>query len=144
MIQACGAQFEISPHMKNNRILVVDNEIIMLTMLKSTLSKAGYEVIVASSGTEAVKLAKENLPFVIILDIMMPGMDGGDVADILKNDRKTKDIPIVFLSSLISPREERFSTKKGSISLMGKPYNPDRLLNEVRKHFYGRNPLPSV
>jgi len=130
--------------MKNNRILVVDNEIVTLTMLKSTMSKAGYEVIAAASGTEAVNLAKEHLPFVIILDIMMPGMDGGDVADILKSDRKTREIPIIFLSSLISPREERFSTQKGGISLMGKPYNADRLLNEVRKHFYGGNPPPSV
>jgi CheY-like chemotaxis protein len=126
--------------MKNNKILVVDNEIITLTMLKSIMSKAGYEVMAAASGTEAVNLAKENLPFVIILDIMMPGLDGGDVADILKSDRKTREIPIIFLSSLISPREERFSAKKGGISLMGKPYNPDRLLNEVRKHFCGANP----
>ncbi len=104
-------------------------------MLKSTLARAGYEVITASSGTEAVDLAKVHLPFVIILDIMMPGMDGGDVADALKADQKTKDIPIIFLSSLISLGEERFSTQKGGISLMAKPYNQDKLLNEVRKHY---------
>ncbi len=109
-------------------------------MLKSTLARAGYEVIVASSGTEAVQMAKDNLPFIITLDIMMPGMDGGDVAETLKADQKTKDIPIIFLSSPISPGEERFSAKKGGISLMGKPYNQDKLLNEVRKHYRDGDP----
>ncbi len=121
--------------MKNKKILVVDNEIITLSMLKSALSKAGYEVITASSGMEAVQTAKGALPFVIILDIIMPGMDGSEVAEILKADTKAREIPIIFLSSLISQNEERFSSKKGSISLMAKPFSHDKLLNEVRKHY---------
>ncbi len=126
--------------MKNKNVLVIDNDIITLTMLKSTLSKAGYEVMAVSKGQEAIKLAQEYPPFVIVLDIMMPGMHGEDVAAVLKNDQRTKDIPIIFLSSLISPREERFSTKKGSISLMAKPYDKDKLLNSVRKLFQQENP----
>jgi len=119
----------------NKKVLVADDDVIALNMLKSALSEAGYEVIATSSGTEAVMLAKEHPPFVVILDINMPGMDGTEVADALKKDQKTKDIPVIFLSSMISPNEERFIADKGSVSLMAKPYSRDRLLNEVRKHF---------
>ena len=62
-------------------------------------------------------------------------MDGSEVAETLKADGKTAEIPIIFLSSLISQKEERFSSKKGSISLMAKPFVHDKLLNEVRRHY---------
>jgi len=66
---------------------------------------------------------------------MMPGMDGGDVAAILKNDPTTKDIPIIFLSSLITGKENRTNTKKEAIVYLSKPYNREELLNEVKKYF---------
>ncbi len=121
--------------MKTTKILVVDYDLITLTMLKTALSSVGYEVITASNGMDAVLMAKNHLPFLIILDIMMPEMAGGEVADILKAYRKTKEIPIIFLSSMIPLQKERLSSVKGSVSLMAKPLNLDKLLNEVRKHY---------
>jgi len=76
----------------------VDDNIIIQNILKATLASAGYSVSIGSNGEEAIKLAKENSPHIIILDIMIPGIDGGAFAHILRNNEKTKNIPIIFLS----------------------------------------------
>jgi CheY-like chemotaxis protein len=115
-------------------ILIVDDDIITQNMLRTTLSKAGYNPLVASNGMEAIKLATERLPSVIILDIMMPDIDGGDVADILRKNQKTREIPIIFLSSLISKPEEKMGGRKDIVSFLSKPYNRELLLNEIRNY----------
>ncbi len=121
--------------MGNNRILIVEDNIITQNMLRTTLSNAGYHVFTASNGKEAVDLARKKIPGLIILDIMMPEMDGGEVAEILRGNPETKDIPIIFLSSLVTEREEKVRTKKDVTSFISKPYNREKLLNEVKKHF---------
>lgn len=121
--------------MQEKEILVIDDDIIAQNMLKTTLSKAGYSVIIASNGEEGINKAKEEPPSLIVLDIMMPGLDGGEVARLLKDDPKTKHVPIIFLSALISKKEENISSKKDMISLLSKPYSRDKLLNEVAKYF---------
>ncbi len=113
-------------------ILVVDDDIMTQNMLKTTLAKAGYNPVVASNGMEAIKLATERRPSIIILDIMMPGIDGGEVADILRKDPKTREIPIIFLSSLISKQEEKIGSREDIVSFLSKPYNREMLLNEIR------------
>jgi len=122
--------------MEKKKILVVDDDIITLNMLKTTVANAGYDVLTAFSGMEAIKICKEDHPVVIILDIMLPDFDGGEVANILKNDPKTRDIPIIFLSSLISENEEKIDNKKGLISFLSKPYNRNKLLDEIRQYLY--------
>ena len=116
-------------------ILVIDDDIISQNMLRSTLAQAGYSVIIASNGYEGIKKASKEPPGLIILDIMMPDMDGGDVAAILKNDPTTKGIPIIFLSSLVTGKENKTNSRKESIIYLSKPFNRDELLNEVRKYF---------
>ena len=123
--------------MEKKEILIVDDDIVTLSMLKTTLAGAGYEVLTASNGLEAIRLSKEHLPFLIILDIMMPDIDGGEVAGNLKKDPKTKDIPIIFLSSLISENEQKADHRKDFVSLLAKPYNRTKLLDEIRKYYYG-------
>lgn len=118
----------------SQKILIIDDDIISQNMLRATLTKAGYSVIAASDGAEGIKKATEEPPDLIILDIMMPGMDGGDVAAALKNDSKMKDIPIIFLSSLIQDYEAVFGSNKKK-SLVSKPYSREGLLNEVKKYF---------
>jgi CheY-like chemotaxis protein len=126
--------------MQPNEILVVDDDLISRNMLKAALSKAGYSVVTASSGMEGIKLAVERLPNLIILDIMMPDIDGGEVAGILRKDPKTENIPIIFISVLISEEEEKSGGKKDIVSFLSKPYNREKLLNEVRKYLYKENP----
>ena len=125
--------------MKRNEILVVDDEIISQNMVRTALTNAGYSVVTASSGMEGIKLAMERLPNLIVLDIMMPDIDGGEVAEILRKDPKTMNIPIIFLSSLISKEEEKTGGRKDIISFLSKPYNREKLLNEVRKYLYKDN-----
>jgi CheY-like chemotaxis protein len=120
-------------------ILVIDDDIISQNMLRSTVTQAGYPAIVASDGEEGIRKAAEELPGLIILDIMMPGMDGGEVAAILKSDPKTKDIPIIFLSSLITEKDEKTNSRKETIIYLSKPYNRDELLNEIKKYFLRKN-----
>jgi two-component system sensor histidine kinase/response regulator len=122
--------------MDKKNVLIVDDDIITQNMLKTALGNAGYALIVASNGREALELAAEKLPGVIILDIMMPDMDGGEVADALKKNPRTKEIPIIFLSALISKEEEKTGAKKDIGSFFSKPYNREMLLNEVRRYLY--------
>lgn len=122
--------------MDRKDVLIVDDDIITQNMLKTALGNAGYGTIVASNGKEALDLAAGRLPGVIILDIMMPDMDGGEVADILRKNPRTKEIPIIFLSSLISKQEEKTGAKKDIVSFLSKPYNREILLNEVRRYLY--------
>lgn len=115
-------------------ILVADDDLFSLTMLKSVISKAGYSVLTADNGTEALEIARTQIPDVIILDIMMPNMDGAEVAATLKKNPMTQAIPIILLSSLISTQEERNNVKKGFVSYLSKPFDREKLLNEIRRH----------
>ncbi len=122
--------------MIKKEVLIVDDDIITQNMLKTALGNAGYGLIVASSGREALDLAAGRIPDLIILDIMIPDMDGGEVADILKKNPRTKKIPVIFLSSLVSKEEEKVGGKKKIASFLSKPYNREVLLNEVRRFLY--------
>lgn len=117
--------------MEKREILVVDDDKVTLRTLEKILMRAGYIVIPLSLGKEAVKIARERSPALIILDIMMPDMDGGDVASILKNDPKTKGIPVIFLSSLVTKREEQSSSKADGIYFLAKPFEREDLLEKI-------------
>jgi two-component system sensor histidine kinase/response regulator len=117
---------------KKKKILIVDDEVDMLRILRRTLSIAGYSVIKTTNGKDAIIRAKKEHPNLIILDIAMPDMGGGETANILKNDPSTKDIPIIFLTCLLTKDEEEKDI--GSSYFVAKPYDPDKLLKEVSKH----------
>lgn len=119
--------------MKEKKILLVDDDAVNLKILANILDNNGYSIMQASGGLEAVKMAKNFHPDLIILDIVMPDIDGGEVANILKNNPSTKNIPIIFLSSLIKREEERYSSKKDGIFLMSKPYDRDELIRITRQ-----------
>jgi len=123
--------------MAKKEVLIVDDDIITQNMLKTALGNAGYRFVVASNGKEALEMAMGRIPGVIILDIMLPDLDGGEVAEILRKDARTREIPVIFLSSLISKEEETPGTKKDIVSFLSKPYNREMLLNEVRRYLYG-------
>ena len=118
----------------SQKILVIDDDMVTQNMLVSTLTKAGYSVIVASNGNLGLEAASSQLPGLIILDIIMPGKDGIEVASILKRDPKTDKIPIIFLSTLITERGKKSKSHDDSITYLSKPYNVDELLSEIRKY----------
>lgn len=116
------------------KILIVDDEADVLLLLGQRLSTAGYEVFSANNGRNAILLAKKVLPDLIILDVMMPDMDGGAVANVLKDDLKTINIPIIFLTCLVTKGEEASKTASMGAAYLAKPYSAEDLLNAVRKH----------
>lgn len=119
--------------MPKKQILIVDDDPITIEILRRSLSEAGYSVISASNGRQALKIAANMIPNLIVLDIVMPGLDGGEVANILKKDIITKNIPIIFLSSLIKEKEEKINSKEDKIALLSKPYNQKKMLKEIKK-----------
>ena len=113
------------------RILVVDDEPNIRNLLRHELSEAGYEVIEAGDGLEAVAIARQEKPDLIILDVMMPGLNGFDVTSILKGDQSTGHIPILILS-IVEDRETGF--RLGAEEYLTKPLlNADQLLESIAR-----------
>lgn len=104
--------------MAGKKILLVDDDEKMLKLFSDLLLSQGFEVISANNGTDGLRLAIEKLPSLIILDVMMPGKDGGEVGRELLENIKTKNIPVIFLTSLVSEEE----TGKGGGKIAGRLY----------------------
>ncbi|MFA5039372.1 MAG: response regulator [Candidatus Omnitrophota bacterium] len=120
--------------MEKRKLLIVDDEPDVLKLLGERLSKAGYNVLKASSGKEAIEIANKKSPDLIILDIAMPGMDGSEVATILRAEEKTRDIPILFLTCLFTKQEEKVCGHLlGQNFFIAKPYDVQELLGEIDK-----------
>lgn len=129
--------------MVKKRILVVDDDTIYSGILKARLESAGaYEVRTESRATRAVTTALEFNPDLILLDVMMPELDGGEVAAQLEDDERLKDIPVVFLTSAVT--REEVAAQDGLIGgrpFLAKPVGPRELLDTIEK--YGdRSPKP--
>ncbi len=119
-------------------LLVVDDEPDIVAILKSRLEANNYIVISASGGEEGIKKAQQNKPDLILMDILMPNMSGGEVVMALRADEQTKHIPVLFLTAIqsnISRGEEDKGVKVGGqfYPAMGKPFEPDKLLSEIKK-----------
>jgi CheY-like chemotaxis protein len=120
--------------MEKKKILIVDDEPDVLKLLGERLQKAGYDVIKAESGKEAIELAEKKKPNLVILDIAMPGMDGSETASVLRVNPKTNDIPILFLTCLFTKQEEKeCGHLLGQNFFIAKPYDAIELLSEIDK-----------
>ncbi len=115
------------------RILIVDDEKDARTVLNNRLAGAGYEIIEAANGEAALVIARAQRPDLIILDILMPGMDGTETSEALKRDPDTKDIPVIFLTCLITKTDEKHGHIRGGKYFLAKPYDPDELMDIVSK-----------
>ena len=114
-------------------ILVVDDEPGSVLMFESILKKRGYYVILASDGDEAIQKARKEKPHLILLDIMMPKMDGTEVAMTLRQDEATKHIPIFFITALVAPDDKIESSTGFSNPVFAKPVNLAELLDKIKK-----------
>ena len=120
--------------MNEKKILIVDDEKDILLVLGKRLTAEGYTVITVDNGYDAVTLAKSKSPDLILLDILMPGMEGGEVAEKLKDCPETKNIPVIFLTALLSKAEEYKGNHlvAGNITL-AKPIDAEELLTQIKK-----------
>ena len=129
--------------MNNKRILIVDDTPSNIRVLKNIL-RDQYLINVAISGPEALKLAaSDNRPDLILLDIMMPGMDGYEVIKRLKSYSATKEIPVLFVTAKGEEKDEAFGLSLGAVDYITKPVSPAivkaRVDNHMRLHLYQKN-----
>lgn len=112
-------------------VLIVDDVDANVLLLKLLLTKAGYKTLTAYNGKDALEIIKKNSPDLVLLDIMMPVMDGHEVAAQLREMPDRRDMPIIFLSALNSPDDIVKGFKFGAADYVSKPFNKDELLIRV-------------
>lgn len=118
--------------MSKEQILVVDDEEDILELVRFNLSKEGYRAICAETGEKAVKMARSEHPDLIVLDLMLPGMDGLEVTKFLKKDLETQHIPIVMLTAKGEESDVVTGLELGADDYVTKPFSPKILLARVK------------
>jgi two-component system, OmpR family, alkaline phosphatase synthesis response regulator PhoP len=117
------------------QILVVDDERHIVRLVEVNLTRAGYDVNTAYDGVEALEKIEESLPDMIVLDVMMPRMDGFEVLKNLQSNPKYKDIPVIMLTAKAQDADIFKGWQSGVSSYLTKPFNPKELLVFVERIF---------
>ena len=117
--------------MSKKTILVVDDEQDLLDLIEYNLKKEGYSVIKAENGLEGIKAAREHKPNLVLLDIMMPKMDGIETCEQLRADPELKNIPIIFLTARSDEKTEIEGLDKGADDFITKPISTTKLLSRI-------------
>ena len=116
------------------KILIVDDDEKMITLYRDILSKEGFNVLTSTNGKDGLKLAIQEVPSLILLDVMMPEISGTDVIDSLMRNERTRNIPVIFLTSLVT--EEEVLNSKGEIGgrlYISKSAGKKELLRRIRE-----------
>jgi len=124
-------------------IVVADDEPHILEFLSKALNKSGYEVRKAQRGEEALDLIREVRPALVVLDILMPGIDGVDICKMMRADVEMADIPVVFLSALDTARLHHLADEAGATDYLTKPVNLADLINLVGTYLRTESAAPS-
>jgi two-component system, OmpR family, alkaline phosphatase synthesis response regulator PhoP len=117
--------------MAKGRILVVDDEIYIVHILDFSLGMEGYEVITALDGEQALEKARAEKPDLIVLDIMMPKLDGYETCKMLKAEEATKDIPVILLSAKGRNVDQKIGFEVGADDYITKPFSPRKLVERI-------------
>lgn len=117
-----------------DRILLVDDHAENLLLLSRILLQEGYEVETAANGTEALTSAYALPPSLILLDVMMPGMDGFEVCSRLKDGETTREVPVIFISALGATTEKLKAFTVGGVDYVPKPFHAKEVLARVKAH----------
>jgi len=115
------------------KILIADDEKDVRDLVRFTFERRGFEVVEAADGIEAVTLARHELPDLILLDAMMPGISGYEASRRLKKTEATKGIPIVFLSAKGQTYEVAEGLEAGAVAYIVKPFAPKELVAQVQE-----------
>lgn len=115
------------------RILLTDDEPNIVLVVTKRLEIQGYEVLIARDGEEALKKARELKPDLVLLDIMLPGVDGLNVCRLLKADEATRNIPVVLFSARAQTWDKEAGREFGANAYVEKPFQPEELLTTIEK-----------
>jgi len=118
-------------------VLIVDDELTLLDSAAQALSLKGYAVMKADNGKDAVKIATENLPDIILLDVVLPDISGGEVARALQKNYTTKNIPVIFLTGLLTKKDAH--TVIGNNAFISKPYSLSEVIMEIEHQLAKRD-----
>ena len=122
------------------KILIIEDSIDVSSNIEYMLSKAGYSVFVANDGTRGIAMAKEKVPDLIIMDIMLPDIQGGDAVSMIKKYPPCKDVAVIFLTGLMSGSEgkdesiETINVEGNAYPAFGKPFDFSQLLKQIKKY----------
>ena len=120
------------PRKNDIRILVVDDEPDVLELVVFHLEKQQYKVAVADTGDKALKMARENLPSMLILDLMLPGINGLEICRLLKRDSKTRNIPILMLTARAAEEDRVKGLELGAHDYVTKPFSLEEVVARLR------------
>lgn len=124
----------IAPAADAVRILLVDDDATNLSILHQTLAGRGYQLLAARSGEDAVKIARRTQPALILLDIMMPGIDGYETCRQLRDHPQTREAAVIFLSSLDDARDKVRGLELGAVDFITKPFQGEEVIARVHTH----------
>jgi len=116
-----------------NKILLVEDELDLAEVTKMRLKKSGYEVIGALNAEEAFAFLQKNIPDLILLDLLLPGMQGEEVCKQLKSDARLKHIPVILFTASASDIP-KMAKEIGADDYIMKPFEPEELLGKVKKY----------
>ena len=119
--------------MDKKKVLIVDDEEDMVYAVKLQLESNGFEVITAGNGQEALDKARTGTPDIIILDLMLPKIDGYKVCRMLKFDKKYKMIPIIMLTARVQERDQKLGFEVGADAYLTKPFEHEELLAKIKE-----------
>jgi CheY-like chemotaxis protein len=124
----------MSPHIAGLpvSVLVVDDERDNRELLDVILTWEGFAIVTAEGGMEAIGSVAQHLPHLILLDVMMPGMDGYEVTAKLKGDLAARDTPIIIVSALTDDRSRKLATTCGAAGFLAKPVDREELVSQVK------------
>lgn len=114
------------------KILIVEDDPTTVQLIKFLLKKNNFEVLIAYNGVEALQITKKEKSDLILMDVMMPKMDGIEAIEKLKKDENTRDIPIVILSALGQEMDVMRGLQAGASGYIVKPFSPKELLDEIK------------
>ena len=123
---------------ERKKILIVDDEPEAITHLERILQRNNYDIVFTDKGKEVVSLARDIEPDVIILDVLLPDMMGGEIEQKLSQDAATKDIPIILLSGLNTKEDERIIKECGIKRVLSKPATVQQILEAVHDAIVSR------
>lgn len=115
----------------NKKILVIEDDLSSLTLLTYALRHEGYEVLIASDGFTGLKTVQNEHPDLIILDVMLPGLDGYEICRKLRQQPQTATVPIIFLSARANQGDKDVGLRMGANGYFTKPTDPSTILAEV-------------
>ncbi len=115
-----------------SKIIVIDDDPVIQKLIALTLRREGYEVVTASNGSEGLRKVQETNPNLVVLDISMPGLDGYQVCQYLRGDPATVNLPIIMVTAMTRPADQRHGFESGADDYLPKPFALADLVTRVQ------------